>query len=170
MLRHRPYGPVDYFAMARSWGGRHILTTGVYVVDGLLIDTGPPNAPNEIRQILGQADVNACVITHHHEDHVGNADLVPIPAKAIARSGVKRSVIPVENDHAHRSEATSRLSPVECGCRDGSRRGCGACAAARSAVQGAVVNARRFPRARQDPQPWGGDRARGRSAATRIIG
>lgn len=73
MLRSRRHGPVQYFSLARSWAGRSLVTTGVFWVDGTLIDTGPANAPIEFASILGAVDVDQVVLTHHHEDHIGNA-------------------------------------------------------------------------------------------------
>jgi glyoxylase-like metal-dependent hydrolase (beta-lactamase superfamily II) len=73
MLRVEDFGPVRYFALARSYAGRVIRTSGVYFVDGLLIDTGPPNAHVEFARIIGDVDARQVVVTHHHEDHVGNA-------------------------------------------------------------------------------------------------
>jgi len=73
MLRSSEHGPVRYFALAKSWAGRTIMSTGVFYVDGTLIDTGPSNAQVEFARILGKVDAEQVVLTHHHEDHVGNA-------------------------------------------------------------------------------------------------
>jgi glyoxylase-like metal-dependent hydrolase (beta-lactamase superfamily II) len=73
MLRSREHGPVRYFSLAKSWAGRTIMSTGVFFVDGTLIDTGPANAQVELARILGKVDAEQVVLTHHHEDHIGNA-------------------------------------------------------------------------------------------------
>ncbi len=73
MLTTREDGPVRYFSLARSWAGRSIMTSGVYFVDGTLIDAGPTNAQVDFAAILGQVDAEQLVLTHHHEDHTGNA-------------------------------------------------------------------------------------------------
>lgn len=74
MRRHRAFGPVDFYRVARSRLGRHILSTGIYAVDGLLIDTGPANARSEVEGVLEEVgDPEQILLTHHHEDHVGNA-------------------------------------------------------------------------------------------------
>jgi len=73
MLSSKEHGPVKHFTLARSYAGRSILTSGVYFVDGTLIDTGPANAHVEFASIIGSVDAEQLVLTHHHEDHVGNA-------------------------------------------------------------------------------------------------
>ncbi len=73
MLVRTDHGPVSYFSLARSWAGRSIMTSGVYFVDGTLIDAGPANAQVEFAAILGRVDAEQLVLTHHHEDHTGNA-------------------------------------------------------------------------------------------------
>ncbi len=73
MLVSREHGPVRYFSIARSYAGRSILTSGVYFVDGMLVDAGPANAHVEFAAIIGSVDADQLVLTHHHEDHIGNA-------------------------------------------------------------------------------------------------
>ncbi len=83
MLSSRDHGPVRYFSLARSYMGRSLLTSGVYYVDGALIDSGPANAHVEFASIIGGVDAEQLVLTHHHEDHVGNAGFA---AKHLDRS------------------------------------------------------------------------------------
>lgn len=73
MLRASEHGAVHYFVLGRSWIGRTPMTCGVYFVDGTLIDTGPANAQVEFAAVLGKVDAEQVVLTHHHEDHAGNA-------------------------------------------------------------------------------------------------
>src|SRR5437773_9662682 len=70
------YGEVRYFRMARTVLGRAIYWTGVYLVDGLLVDSGPPNLARDVRRLVGELGVRQCVTTHHHEDHSGNHGLL----------------------------------------------------------------------------------------------
>ncbi|MCH7825865.1 MAG: MBL fold metallo-hydrolase [Acidobacteria bacterium] len=73
MLVSREHGHVRYFSIARSYASRSILTSGVYFVDGMLLDAGPANAHVEFAAIIGGVDADQLVLTHHHEDHIGNA-------------------------------------------------------------------------------------------------
>jgi len=70
------YGEVRYFRMARTVLGRAVYWTGVYLVDGLLVDSGPPNLARDVRRLVGELGVRQCVTTHHHEDHSGNHGLL----------------------------------------------------------------------------------------------
>jgi len=73
MLSSTDHGPVRYFSLARSYAGRSLLTSGVFYVDGTLIDSGPSNAHIEFASIIGGINAEQLVLTHHHEDHIGNA-------------------------------------------------------------------------------------------------
>jgi len=70
------YDDVRYFRMARTVFGRATYWTGVYLVDGLLVDSGPPNLARDVRRLVSELPVRQCVTTHHHEDHSGNHGLL----------------------------------------------------------------------------------------------
>lgn len=70
------YGEVRYFRMARTFLGWASYWTGVYFVDGVLVDSGPPNLAREVRALCAELQVRQCVTTHHHEDHSGNHALL----------------------------------------------------------------------------------------------
>jgi glyoxylase-like metal-dependent hydrolase (beta-lactamase superfamily II) len=76
MIRSFDYGEVRYFQMARSFFGRALYWTGVYFVEGVLIDSGPPNLQGEVARLVQELKVRQCVTTHHHEDHSGNHALL----------------------------------------------------------------------------------------------
>ncbi len=44
--------------------------------DGVLIDTGIPATRREFESLLDSAVIRGVMLTHHHEDHAGNAELV----------------------------------------------------------------------------------------------
>lgn len=75
MIHVEQYGPVTVFRMARTLLGRPIYWTAAYLVDGLLIDAGPPRTAHELvgavmNSLDGQA-LRQIVVTHGHEDHIG---------------------------------------------------------------------------------------------------
>lgn len=45
----------------------------VYLVDGMLIDTGAEKLQKELNHVLTDYSFDQIVLTHHHEDHTGNA-------------------------------------------------------------------------------------------------
>lgn len=76
MLECDDLDDVLHYRMGRTVAGRTLLTTGVFLVDGLLVDTGPSQCAREIETVLDRHAVDDVVLTHHHEDHAGNAALV----------------------------------------------------------------------------------------------
>lgn len=48
----------------------------VYRIGDTVIDTGPSNQWRHVRQFLKQKPVHQLLLTHHHEDHSGNADRI----------------------------------------------------------------------------------------------
>ena len=45
----------------------------LYRIGDFLVDTGPPNQWRRVRKFISEKDVSTLVLTHHHEDHAGNA-------------------------------------------------------------------------------------------------
>jgi glyoxylase-like metal-dependent hydrolase (beta-lactamase superfamily II) len=76
MIRVEPHGDVVHFRMARTVFGRALYWTGAYVVDGLLVDCGPPALSREVLRTLEGHRLVGLVLTHHHEDHTGNAGVL----------------------------------------------------------------------------------------------
>lgn len=88
-LHCEDHGPVRRYQMTRYLAGRRLLSVAAYVVDGLLIDTGPRNCRAAFGEILRREKIGHIVLTHHHEDHVGNA------AAAAQASGVTPRIHPL---------------------------------------------------------------------------
>jgi glyoxylase-like metal-dependent hydrolase (beta-lactamase superfamily II) len=84
-------GSISRLHLARTLLGRPLFTVEAYLVDGLLIDTGPPATAAEMVSWCRYQDISQVVNTHHHEDHAGGDSMlqhmlgVPIaaPAKAL---------------------------------------------------------------------------------------
>lgn len=56
------------------WRSRAIgYSVNVYVVRGVLIDSGFPAAQHDVAQLVKAEQVRGAYITHQHEDHAGNA-------------------------------------------------------------------------------------------------
>lgn len=72
----RHHGPVTEFLMGPTLFGRPLFPFRAYLVDGLLIDTGPPVNRREMARMLAEFPVRQVVNTHHHEDHAGNNALI----------------------------------------------------------------------------------------------
>lgn len=53
-----------------------VFTFCCYYFDGLLIDTGPSCARKEVTDFVEMVKPKAIVLTHHHEDHAGNAEWI----------------------------------------------------------------------------------------------
>ncbi len=65
-------GPIEGVRVGRF--GLGINTTFiVYRIDDTLIDTGPPNQWGPVRRFVDERPVRQLLLTHHHEDHSGNA-------------------------------------------------------------------------------------------------
>lgn len=45
----------------------------IFLVDGMLIDTGAEKMQDELKDALSKLSFDQVVLTHHHEDHTGNA-------------------------------------------------------------------------------------------------
>lgn len=73
MLQHFEHEGVHFWKVARSYFGQMIYTTGFYLLDDVLIDCGPPNARSLLTDLFRQLPSRRLLITHHHEDHTGNA-------------------------------------------------------------------------------------------------
>ena len=74
-----------------SFGGQQ-LSVSVFLIDGLLIDTGPSKKKEELVSLLKDYDINEVILTHHHEDHTGAAHLIQEDKKIpiyICESGIK---------------------------------------------------------------------------------
>lgn len=71
MIYIQQHGPITAIRMARSFLGRPIYWTTAYLLDGLLVDSGPPCLAGALARTLAGARVEQIVVTHCHEDHIG---------------------------------------------------------------------------------------------------
>ncbi len=71
MLQVTQHGPISRIVLARTFFGRALYTVAIYLVDGLLIDSGPPVTARQLGNWLQGQGVEQIINTHHHEDHSG---------------------------------------------------------------------------------------------------
>lgn len=53
-----------------------LMTVCMYVVDGLVIDTAQHHMAKAVKGMLAEKKLNRIILTHHHEDHSGNAAVI----------------------------------------------------------------------------------------------
>ena len=51
--------------------GKMKMSVYSYIVDGVMIDTGPPKTVNTTLRVIEKNPIQAVLLTHHHEDHTG---------------------------------------------------------------------------------------------------
>lgn len=65
---------VTFFRLARTLAGRALYWGGAYLVGRALVDCGPPATATDLVRALEGRPLDALLVTHHHEDHMGAAD------------------------------------------------------------------------------------------------
>ena len=71
MIEVDRFEEVTRVRMGRESDGQVLYWVAVYLIDGLLIDTGCRHTAEELADFLEGERVSLAVNTHHHEDHVG---------------------------------------------------------------------------------------------------
>ena len=98
MIEH---GDVIEFKAARTIFKKPLYFGHFFYIDGLLIDTGFYHVKNEVLNAMKKLPVQNIVITHQHEDHTGNCDLLQ-----------KELMVPVYA-HPETIKATEKPSTLE---------------------------------------------------------
>ena len=74
LIKEYRFGDVQAFETGRAYlRKKPLMSVFSYLVDGVMIDTGIRHARNEIMQAPMLRRVHTVCLTHHHEDHSGNA-------------------------------------------------------------------------------------------------
>lgn len=76
MIETSPFEEVTRIKLSREVDGKPIYWVTAYLVDGLLIDTGPAYTATELADFLEGQRLDLVVNTHYHEDHVGADRLI----------------------------------------------------------------------------------------------
>lgn len=80
------YGPI----------GSPLMSVWMYELDGLVIDTGQHHMAKAVKRLLPEKKISRIALTHHHEDHSGNAAMlsaayaIPVMAHTPAAAKLKR--------------------------------------------------------------------------------
>lgn len=77
MITLEQYGDVHRIDMTTTFFGKKIFPTNAYVVESLLIDTGPANLSREFLDVLEDFSIATVVNTHTHPDHTGSNHAFP---------------------------------------------------------------------------------------------
>ena len=72
--KEHQFGLIQSLQMGVSYFGPPPVQVHAFLIDGLLIDTGPPKLSYEITEWLKTKNIQQVFITHHHEDHSGNVN------------------------------------------------------------------------------------------------
>jgi glyoxylase-like metal-dependent hydrolase (beta-lactamase superfamily II) len=76
MLDIRQFEEITQIMMCPDTGNRLKYWASTYLIDGLLIDTGPAYTAFELAHYLRDCAPTIVVNTHHHEDHIGGNRLL----------------------------------------------------------------------------------------------
>ena len=76
MIEIQRFDDVERIRLA-SWGSRFAgMDVSAYLVRGVLVDTGFPLARRALARLLDERAIAGAMVTHYHEDHAGNVDLL----------------------------------------------------------------------------------------------
>ena len=70
------FGEVEAIKLGYGPIGRPYMSVYLYILDGLVIDTGQRHMQKTLIQLLGKKQLHQVLLTHHHEDHSGNASAI----------------------------------------------------------------------------------------------
>ena len=70
------HNDVQFWKLRFGPFGRPKMYVHTFLIDGLLIDTGQPRLKQEVVKTLESQRIERIIITHHHEDHSGNIEIL----------------------------------------------------------------------------------------------
>ncbi len=73
VVETKRYGPVESFRLGYGPLGPPLMTVTLYLIDGVLIDTAQSRMRPAVLELLREKTITRILLTHHHEDHSGNA-------------------------------------------------------------------------------------------------
>jgi glyoxylase-like metal-dependent hydrolase (beta-lactamase superfamily II) len=121
VVRHREHGPVRSVELGYAPIGKPWMTARLYHFDDVVIDTGPSRLRREALAAIDGLPVRQILLTHHHEDHSGNAAAMkratgaPVRGHAISADKLARGFPIMPYQHLF----WGRAEPVEVEPLDG---------------------------------------------------
>jgi len=106
MIEANPYGGVLQIRMSRYADFPSSMWVCAYLVDGLLVDSGPAHTAAELTEFLKDKELKKVVNTHYHEDHISanrflqdtyGVDIYAHPA-AVEKIGGPATLYPYQED------------------------------------------------------------------------
>ena len=93
VIRAEQQGDVTCYTLT-GWRNRTVkLTVNIYAVRGVLVDSGFPRAARAVAAIIERVRPRGVLITHRHEDHAGNAELVAALSVPLAMPDVTAAAV-----------------------------------------------------------------------------
>lgn len=80
-------GGVQTLRMARLYGGHELMGVYCYAIGDTLVDTGLACYAPQMRQYVSENGIRRALVTHHHEDHAGNAATLRAAGVEVCSSG-----------------------------------------------------------------------------------
>ena len=96
LIKADQFDSVQMIQLGYSPLGSPLMSVFMYMVDGLLIDTAQHHMAKAIGGLLGGKSLSGIILTHHHEDHSGNAAMInrrhaiPVMAHPLAVEKLRR--------------------------------------------------------------------------------
>jgi len=76
IYKKHQYQDIEFFELGFSLWGKPNITVFSYLVDHILIDTGQHHLQKKFLKLLENEKLEKILLTHHHEDHSGNAEAI----------------------------------------------------------------------------------------------
>jgi glyoxylase-like metal-dependent hydrolase (beta-lactamase superfamily II) len=104
-IKHHAFGRVQAYELGFSPVGRALQTVYIYIVNDVLVDTGQHHMQKYVDRITDESPISTVLLTHHHEDHSGNAGMLkkkfdlPVYAHPLAAKKLKNgfSIMPYQH-------------------------------------------------------------------------
>jgi glyoxylase-like metal-dependent hydrolase (beta-lactamase superfamily II) len=120
IVKQHAVGPVRSFEMGYAPIGAPFMTVRFYYLAGVLIDTGQSNMRRHALDAVRDLPIEQVLLTHHHEDHSGNAAAIarltgaPVRGHAVAAAKLRQGFPIQPYQHVYWGRAAPvRVEPVE---------------------------------------------------------